>query len=87
MAFYSPPASDRMETIEREWRKTEFMRLKTKPTLALQGRRDGYQAEGAKPIQRLNVEIGKHGGASLRSSIRPHSMGRNISVRLLKRFR
>ena len=59
MAFYSPPASDRMETIEREWR----AKLKR-----LQDELDAYRNDAETAIKKaLNqyndaqVEIGKHG--------------------------
>ena len=59
MAFYSPPASDRMETIEREWRE----KLKR-----LQDELDTYRKDAETAIKKAlnqysdsNVEIGKHG--------------------------
>ena len=59
MAFYSPPASDRMETIEREWQE----KLKR-----LQDELDTYRTDAETAIKKAlrqysdaNVEIGKHG--------------------------
>ena len=59
MAFYSPPARDRMETIEREWRQ----KLKR-----LQDELDAYRKDAETAIKKAlnqysdaNVEIGKNG--------------------------